>query len=338
MKKHVNIPIFIPHMACPYQCSFCDQRRIAGARRPPDPDEVYTIIQKAIRTVDRTRQTCEIAFFGGSFTGIGAPLMRAYLDAAAHFCGQADGIRLSTRPDYIDDEVIGLLRAYPVTTIELGAQSMDDAVLRINGRGHSAQDTLRAASRIRAAGFSLVMQMMTGLPGDTPAGAKRTAETLCSLRPDAVRIYPCVVVRGTELERRYRAGEYTPASLRESVSLCADLRLLFERAGAAVIRLGLHADSRFAAEDVVAGPFHPAFGEMCENAIFYKLMYTALAGFAGSDEVCVHVAPQALSKAVGQRRANVTALERALGIGRVRVRPDAGLAGRRLFAVPAEKD
>lgn len=151
-------------------------------------------------------------------------------------------------------------------------------------------------------------------------------------------IYPCVVVRGTELERRYRAGEYTPASLRESVSLCADLRLLFEREGAAVIRLGLHADSRFAAEDVVAGPFHPAFGEMCENAIFYKLMYTALADFAGSDEVCVHVAPQALSKAVGQRRANVTALERALGIGRVRVWPDAGLAGRRLFAVPAEKD
>ena len=151
-----------------------------------------------------------------------------------------------------------------------------------------------------------------------------------------MRIYPCVVVRGTELERRYRAGEYTPASLRESVSLCADLRLLFEREGAAVIRLGLHADSRFAAEDVVAGPFHPAFGEMCENAIFYKLMYTALADFAGSDEVRSRP-PQAPSKAVGSG-APMSRLERALGIGRVRVWPDAGLAGRRLFAVPAEKD
>ena len=338
MKKHVNIPIFIPHMACPHQCSFCDQRRIAGTQRPPDPGEVYTIIQKAIRTVNPSRQTCEIAFFGGSFTGIGTQLMRAYLDVAARFCGPASGIRLSTRPDYIDEERIKLLGAYPVTTVELGAQSMDDAVLCCNGRGHTAQDTRRAAALLRAAGFSLGLQMMTGLPGDTPAGAKRTAEALCALCPDAVRIYPCVVVRGTELERRYLAGEYAPAPLRESVDLCAQLLLYFEKMGVPVIRLGLHADSRFEAEDVAAGPFHPAFGELCENAVFYKLMHAALAGYAGRDSACVHVAPRALSKAAGHRRANVLALERALGIGRVCIRPDAALTGRGLFAAPVNRD
>lgn len=334
MKKHVNIPIFIPHMACPHRCSFCDQRRIAGTQLPPSPGQVHTIIEEAIRTVDRSRQTCEIAFFGGSFTGIGEPLMRAYLSAAARFSGRIDGIRLSTRPDYIDGAVLELLREYGVTTVELGAQSMDDAVLRKNGRGHTAADTVRAAGMIRDYGFSPVLQMMTGLAGDTAEGARRTARILCGLKPDAVRIYPCVVVRGTDLEEMYRRGEYEPMPLKDAVELCADLCVTFHEAGVQVIRIGLHADRQLLSGDVVAGPFHPAFGELCENAVFYRLLRPVLADHAGSERVRVCVAEGALSKAIGQRRANVRALEEELGIGRVEIIPDKRLGGRDFRILP----
>ncbi len=313
MKKHVNIPIFVPHLACPNECTFCNQRIISATRQAPDIHTTELMIQEAISTVTED-QTCEIAFFGGSFTGIDREQMCAYLDCAARYKA---GIRLSTRPDYITPEILDILQKYPVTTIELGMQSMDEEVLCRCRRGHRPQDTVRAARLIRERGFSLVLQMMTGLPGDTPQGVISTAQQCIAMRPDAVRIYPCVVLKDTELCREYLAGQYQPMSLEDSVDLCARLLLLFEENGIPVIRLGLFSEPGLSGADRVAGPYHPAFGELCENAVYYQLLSQTLEDYRNREKVTVYVAVGEMSKAVGQSRRNVMRLEKEKNIAQI---------------------
>ena len=306
-KRHANVAVFVPHAGCPEQCTFCNQRHIAGQSRFPSVQDVQNACETVSRTlVDSTK--AQIAFFGGSFTAIKREDMEKLLQAAQPYVrsGRFAGIRVSTRPDAVDSEVLELLKAYGVTTVELGAQSMDDAVLKACRRGHTAQDVERAAALIRAAGLSPGLQMMTGLPGDTDEGAVRTAQKLAALQPDEVRIYPTLVIEGSPLADEYKAGTYTPQTLEQAVELCVRLLTFFEEErGIPVIRLGLHAEDEMM-RHCLAGPLHPAFRELCEGRIFRKKAETLLEN-GEKRTVTLAVNPASVSRMVGHRRENLIA-------------------------------
>lgn len=307
--KHINIALFIPHEGCPHQCSFCNQRSISGAVKKPHSEDVKAAVETALRARDCAG--AQLAFFGGSFTAIRREYMLELLDAAQPYLkkGQIAGIRVSTRPDAVDAPVLALLKQYGVTAIELGAQSMDDRVLFQNGRGHTAQDVEDASRRIQEMGFELGLQMMTGLPGDTPEGSVASARRLLSLRPDTMRIYPTIVLEGTPLARLYRAGNYIPQPLEEAVQLCASLLLLCEEAGVPVIRLGLHAGGEVQ-EGYLAGPWHPAFRELCEGELYYQNACSALRPILPQGgKAVLRVAPRFVSQMTGQRRRNLERLK-----------------------------
>lgn len=304
--RHANVALFVPHAGCPHQCSFCNQRHIAGQKSLPTNEDVRAACEEALRT-RREGVEAQIAFFGGSFTAIDRGEMERLLAAAYPYVqsGKFSGIRISTRPDAIDEERLAILKAYGVTTVELGAQSMDDAVLARCERGHTAQDVVRAADLIHKAGFSLGLQMMTGLPCDTDEGSLRTAERLADLLPNEVRIYPTLVVDGTALAEEYRRGTYTPQTLEQAVSLCARLLQFFEEERRIrVIRLGLHAEESLY-EHCVAGPAHPAFRELCESRLFREKIWAVLQQKTPS-AVTVRVNPSCVSRAVGHRQENRT--------------------------------
>ncbi len=301
---HANVALFVPHAGCPHQCSFCNQRHIAGAQRTPSDDEVKAACERALQT-KRADALAQIAFFGGSFTAIDPNEMERLLKAAYPYVqsGAFAGIRVSTRPDAIDAERLAMLKAYGVNTVELGAQSMDDAVLNYCRRGHTARDVEQAAQLIRSAGVSLGLQMMTGLPLDTDDGALRTAERLAALLPDEVRIYPTLVIEGTPLADEYRRGEYQPQTLEQAVSLCGRLLTFFEEERRIpVIRLGLHAEESMQVH-CLAGPQHPAFRELCEGRRFRDKILTLLKESNGG-EITVLVHPACVSRAVGHRQEN----------------------------------
>lgn len=262
--RHVNVALFVPHLGCPHTCVFCDQRAISGRAAPITREEIVRACRIAA-ACPHDRENSEIAFFGGSFTAVDRAVTDLCLDAAAPFLGRDfGGIRVSTRPDAVDDETLSYLKRKGVTAVELGAQSMDDGVLRRNARGHTAAQTEEALRRIRAHGLSPGLQMMTGMYGSDPQKDLATARAFVRLRPDTVRVYPTVVLRNTALADLYRAGAYTPPSLEETVDLCAALLDLFEDAGIRVIRLGLHAGGDVE-ENRLAGPYHPALRELCES-------------------------------------------------------------------------
>ena len=299
--KHANIAIFVPHLGCPQQCSFCEQRAITGRVQAPPPRaaDVEEAARAASASLGERRRETEIAFFGGSFTAIQQEYMLELLEAGAQAVARYGfrGIRCSTRPDAVGREVLDILKAYPVTAVELGAQSMDNGVLAANRRGHTAQDTARAAERLHEAGIELGLQMMTGLYKDTPEKTLRTAEALIGLEPKTVRIYPTLVLPGTELARLYEAGE-----------LCARLLERFQKAGAAVIRMGLHPGPELE-QRRLAGPYHPAFRQLVESRLFLYRLKKAL---GGPGRYRVEVNPREFSTALGQKREN---LKRLAGAG-----------------------
>lgn len=293
----------MPHLGCPHNCIFCDQRAISGVRAPITREEITDACQTAAKTPHDINNS-EIAFFGGSFTAVDRDTQRMCLETAAEFVGtQFGGIRISTRPDCIDRDELEFLKGYGVTSIELGAQSMFSSVLDMNERGHTPDDTVRAAELIRSFGFSLGLQMMTGLYGSDGEKDFETARRFVELKPDTVRIYPTVVLKNTLLEKLYEEKKYSPPTLEESVELCSRLLVLFREAGIRVIRLGLHSgggvDGGF-----VAGVYHPAFGELCESMIFRKNAESQLdrlpKGFYRA-EVC----PRDISKMTGQKKSNI---------------------------------
>lgn len=308
-RGHSNIALFIPHEGCPNQCSFCNQRAISGAQILPTANDVDAAMKRALESGIASEQT-ELAFFGGSFTALDREYMLSLLRAAESYCknGDVKGIRISTRPDCVDASVLQLLASYSVTSIELGAQSMCDEVLRKNNRGHSAEDTRAAAGRILAHGFSLGLQMMTDLPFDSKEGAMKTAEEFIGLSPQTVRIYPTVVLKGTGLADWYRKGEYQPSSLEETISLCAELLLFFHRADIPVIRLGLHAGAAVE-EDVLAGGYHPALRELCEGEIYYGLVRDEIRAKGLFGSLAIEVNPWERSKMAGQKRKNLLRLK-----------------------------
>lgn len=332
--RHANVSLFVPHVGCPHQCSFCNQRSISGAQQPPQPREVAELCAQAARQMGPAARKAQIAFFGGSFTAIPREQMTALLEAAAPYVwdGTFAGIRCSTRPDAISEEILQLLRYYGVTAVELGAQSMDDEVLRRNGRGHTSAQTREACAQIRQAGLELGLQMMTGLDGDTPETAWDTARQIAALRPDTLRIYPTLLIRGTPLEEHWRQGAYRPQTLEEAVELCSQLLAFFWQEQIPVIRLGLQASPTLE-RDLLAGPYHPAFRELCESRIYLRRAQEALqcAQLPAGEGAVLLVQPRALSAMVGQKRQNLLALEQ---LGRpVQVKPDLKLDAYQVRAI-----
>ncbi len=304
--KHKRIPIFVSHMGCPNDCSFCNQRKITGHSETVTAKKAEEIIENSLKTLPENCDV-EIAFFGGSFTGIEMNLQKELLSVAKKYIdgGKVNAIRLSTRPDYIDEEIVKMLKNYGVTTVELGAQSMDDEVLRLNRRGHLSKDTMKASKIIKDAGISLGLQMMTGLYGDTREKCIKTAERIIAQRPDCVRIYPTLVLKGTYLHELLKRNEYTPQSVDDAVDLCADLKLMFEKENINVIRMGLMSSDNINPEnDVVAGPFHDAFGELVLSEIIFRRLKCKIK----CDSVIL-VNPKSISAFVGDKRKNVKRME-----------------------------
>lgn len=307
------IPVFVPHLGCPHRCVFCNQRVIAGAKAVPSAETVRGTIEAALKSLP-DGAPFEIAFYGGSFTAVPRSLQDALLGAAAPFVSRQNAsVRVSTRPDSVDGETARYLKSMGVRTVELGAQSMDDAVLALSGRGHKREDTIRAARAVREAGLELVLQMMTGLPGDTPERAARTARALIALKPDGVRIYPAVVLRGTALEAMWRSGQYAAHTVEDAVKVCAELYEMFEEAGIPVIRLGLQS-SETLESDAAAGAYHPALGELVLSRVLFKRAVDRARGegIGCARRVTFGVHPSRLPAMVGQRRGNLRALEEAL--------------------------
>lgn len=321
---HANIPIFVPHKGCPYQCSFCDQRVISGEEKAPAPAEAAKLCRDAFEMLPARFRTAEIAFFGGSFTAIPREEMLAFLEAVQPFRKEPrfGGIRISTRPDAIDEEILDILGRYGVRAIELGAQSLYNKVLEANGRGHTAEDVKRAAELIRARGFSLGLQMMTGLYESTPEMDWKTGLGLAEMEPDTVRIYPTVVFPGTGLARMMEEGAYHPPGLPETVELCAHLLELFEKRDIRVIRLGLHAEDGVS-QKAIGGCFHPALGELCRSRLLLERILRSLEEGPKEGTPVVLVPPRLLSQAVGQRRGNLAELQRRRP--EITIRADAGI-------------
>ena len=318
------LPLFVPHAGCPNDCVFCNQKRISGSLTPADGRVVCHAL-----TALPPGTGMELAFYGGSFTAIDVGMQTELLEAAQQ--GFTDGriasIRVSTRPDAITQPILERLRRYGVETIELGAQSLCDDVLLQSGRGHTREDVIAASRLIKAEGFALVLQMMTGLPGDTPERSEQTAREIIALQPDAVRIYPTVVVRDTALEELWCKGVYKEHTVEEAVSLCARLLPLFEEKGIPVIRLGLNPSEELSDGAAVAGAYHPAFGELVRSRILLTKAESLLTPEDKGADITVYVAPNRVSAMVGQKRCNLTALRERYSLAGIRVLPDAALQG-----------
>lgn len=297
MKKG-NISIFVPHNGCPQQCSFCNQKTITGKNSQPTPEDVISAVKTALKRKD---YIYEIAFFGGSFTAIDRNYMISLLETASRYVdkNRVYGIRISTRPDFIDEEILGILKQYRVTAIELGAQSMDDEVLSANLRGHTADDVVRASNLIHEFGFELGLQMMTGLYLDTDEKAIKTAEKIIELKPKTVRIYPTVVLKGTMLAELYKKEIYKPQTVDDAARLCTQLLPMFENAGIKVIRLGLHS-SEDIKKNMIAGAFHDSFGEIVQSRF---MLNRILEQPPASYEIMVN--PKSISKLKGQQKRNM---------------------------------
>lgn len=312
---HRNVPIFVPHLGCPYRCVFCDQNTISG--HPSFREEtVAEEVERALQTIPNGSLP-EIAFFGGSFTGIDWGLMIRLLDLAEGYvrAGRVSGIRLSTRPDFVDREVLEILSAYSVREVELGIQSTSDRVLNASGRGHTARASEIACRMVREAGFGLVGQMMIGLPESTPEDEKKTAGDICRWGAGACRIYPTVVFNGTALCEMAKRGIYHPLTVREAVTRAADVLEIFMEHDVACLRIGLCSSEDLASQEAVyAGANHPALGELVWNEYYYRKLLCEVTrkGLRGQP-ITVEIPPRELSKVIGQHRCNAERLLRETG-------------------------
>lgn len=359
--RHVIIPIFVPHKGCPNDCIFCNQKKISGQTEEMTPEKIHEIADAHLSTVSRDAFV-EIAFYGGSFTAIDKEQQEEFLRHAWSYieAGRVTEIRISTRPDRIDENILEMLKRYGVRTIELGVQSLDDDVLRASQRGHDSAVVCKSAWLIKENGFRLGIQIMTGLPGDTREKCIETARKVVSLSPDMVRIYPVLVIRDTGLERLMENGGYGPQTLEEAVDQCAELLRIFDDNGINVIRVGLQPTENIRegiGTDVIAGPVHPAFRQLAQaraslkrieeriEEIIDEIMksrHTADAREPITDshelvtdtrelatdarELVIHTGVSNVSDVIGQKRSNIKALKSKYGFSDVRVIPDPNLS------------
>ena len=307
--KHINVALFVVHKGCPHMCSFCNQRSISGSHKDLTPDDVHSAVKIAVESLSENQAAGgEIAFFGGSFTMVEREYMLSLLEAAYEYVGKGifKGIRISTRPDGIDGEICGILKKYGVTAVELGAQSLDDRVLMLNERGHTAEQVENACKILKEYGFEVGLQMMTGLYGSKDSDSLETAEKIIDLAPATVRIYPTVVLKGTRLYELMKSGEFMPKGIDETVDLCARLIEMFENAGIKVIRVGLHSGGGVE-EGFAGGAYHPALRELCEGRLYYNRASLLLENYeSGRYILCVN--PKEISKMTGQKKENLIRL------------------------------
>ena len=315
MKKQYIIPIFVPHLGCPNDCVFCNQKSISGQTKQVTKEDVKNIIEEHLKYIKKDSKV-EVAFFGGSFTGIEEEKQEELLSTAYEYIKQkkVDSIRISTRPDYIDKKILKRLKKYKVKTIELGVQSANDYILKKAGRGHTFEDVVKASKLIRWYGFDLGHQMMVGLPESTTVDEINTAKQLIKLKPKMVRIYPVLVIKNTKLEKDYNEGKYKPLTVTQAVEVCKELVKLFVKKHIEVIRIGLQPTDTITNPDndkseVVAGPFHPAFRQLVESGMWYDVIVEKIKKLNTKvKEVVVTVNPADVNNVIGQRKDNINNL------------------------------
>ena len=318
MKKQYIIPIFVPHLGCPNDCTFCNQKTISGQTKEVTPKDVKQIVEEYLKSFKERNKYTEIAFFGGSFTGIDIQKQEELLKVAYEFVKnkKVNSIRVSTRPDYIDKDRLKLLKRYGVKTIELGVQSTNDYILKKCKRNHTFDDVKRASKLIRWKGFTLGHQMMVGLPESTMLDEMRTAKDLAKLKPKIMRIYPVLVLKGTELEQEYIDGSYTPLSVEQAVERCKELSYFFAKKRINVIRVGLQSTdtisdlSKNENSQVVAGPYHETFRQLVESSINYDTIVNKIKSYnVKVKEVEITTCPENVNNVVGYKRENIEKLK-----------------------------
>ena len=313
MKKQYVIPVFVPHLGCPNDCVFCNQKKISGKKDEITKEDVKKTIEYYLNNIKEAEGDIEIAFFGGSFTGIDEKLQNELLEIANEYIqsGKVDSIRISTRPDYIDKNILKRLKKYKVKTIELGVQSANDYILKKAGRGHSFEDVKRASKLIRRYGFKLGHQMMVGLPDSTKIDEINTAKALIKLKPKMVRIYPVLVIKGTNLEKQYNEETYKPLTVVQAVEICKELVRMFDSKKIDIIRIGLQNTDEIATpedknSEVVAGPFHPAFRQLVESGMWYDAILEKIKKLnVKVKEVQVEVNSLDVNNVIGHKKENV---------------------------------
>lgn len=318
MKKRYIIPIFVPHLGCPNNCTFCNQKTISGQTKEVTPEDVKETVEYYLSSFKEKNIYTEIAFFGGSFTGIEIEKQEALLKAAYEFIKlkKVNSVRVSTRPDYIDKDRLKLLKKYGVKTIELGVQSTNDYILRKCKRNHTFDDVKKASKLIRWYGFTLGHQMMVGLPDSTLLDELRTAKDLAKLKPKIMRIYPVLVLKGTELEKEYLDGTYFPLSVEQAVERCKELCYFFAKKKINVIRVGLQSTdtisdlSKNEDSEVVAGPYHETFRQLVEASMNYDMIVRKIRSFNTKvKEVEIVTSPDNVNNVVGYKRENILKLK-----------------------------
>ena len=317
MKKQYIIPIFVPHLGCPNDCIFCNQKSISGQKKNITKEETKKIIEDYLKSIKEEDAQIEIAFFGGSFTAIEKEKQEELLQVAYEYVqsGQVESIRISTRPDCIDKETLKMLKKYKVKTIELGVQSANDYILKRANRGHTFEDVKKASKMIRWNGFKLGHQMMVGLPESTRIDEINTAKALVKLKPKMVRIYPVLVVKNTKLEKEYEEGNYQPLSVVQAVEVCKEIVRIFADKKIDIIRIGLQntdeiSDPTNKNSEVVAGPYHPAFRQLVESAMWYDAIVGKIKKLnAKVKEVEVSVNPIDANNVIGHKKENVMKLK-----------------------------
>ncbi|QUH20861.1 elongator complex protein 3 [Alkaliphilus sp. B6464] len=325
-KRKIIIPIFIPHKGCPHDCSFCNQKKIAGEGTDVTADKVSQIVNLQLENLKNVDESKEIAFYGGSFTGLPREQQSQLLTIAYEKKkqGLVNEIRISTRPDYINEEILDFLQDYGVSIIELGVQSTDDDVLNLNNRGHSRKDVFRSVSLIRERDIQLGLQMMVGLYGDTEEKLLKTARDIIDCKPDFVRIYPTIVIQDTLLEKLYLDGVYKPISLNEAVYLCKQLVLEFNKNNIPIIRLGLQATEEISiGKGIVAGPYHPAFREIVETEVYKNIIENKITKNKKLEGMVLNIYCNSkdCSKVSGYNQSNKHYFENKYGFRKIRIYP-----------------
>ena len=315
-KNQYIIPIFVPHLGCPNDCTFCNQKSISGQTKKVTKKEVKNTIEEYLKSFKDEDSYKEVAFFGGSFTGIEKEKQEELLQVAYEYVKnkKIDSIRVSTRPDYIDKDRLKLLKKYGVKTIELGVQSTNDYILKKCKRGHTFEDVKKASKLIRRYRFELGHQMMIGLPESTKLDELHTARDLAKLKPKIVRLYPVLVIKNTELEKEYKNGEYEPLSVAQAVERCKELYYFFTKRKITVIRMGLQSTDLICnpeneKSEVVAGPYHEAFGQLVEDSIWYDLILEKIKKFnVKVKEIEIKVNPENVNNVIGHKKENLEKL------------------------------
>lgn len=328
--KTLVIPIFIPHLGCPHTCIFCNQKKIAGVSKAPTKNMLIKKTQEFLNTLkDPKKHYIEIAFYGGSFTAIEDYLQESYLSEANLLIkkGLIDGIRLSTRPDYINEKVIERLIRHEVSTVELGVQSLDEEVLRKSERGHTSESVVKAVALLKKMNIKIGLQLMPGLPSDTREKSLATCRKVIDLKPDMVRIYPTAIIKDTNLAEMYHSGEYTPWSLEETIELVAQMLILFDKEKINVIRIGLQASENLQEDkDLIAGPHHPAMGELVKARLFRKQIEAAFKRMKDlTEKIIIYCYPKELSQVKGQNNENTKFLINEFNVN-IKVVPNKELA------------